>query len=216
MSASGGGVLTAGTAAFKFMITAGHFMRRSLEGFLASTNYAVTFLLMQLFSFTLATKQPSMTAAALAHSMHTTAGQQDLSEVVTMIARITRSQLAAALGNVGAVIPSAIALELVLRAAHGPRVPRRGGRGALARIAAPDAQRHAALRGAHRCPLVGVERGRGLARELGGVSALAGGDRRASQIKKKKNAARFVGRRTTAWASRVFARQHLGRFGRQT
>ena len=118
-SAAGGGVLTAGTAALKFVITAGH-LAPFVEGFLASSNYAGTFLFMQLLGFTLATKQPSMTAAALAQSIHTTAGQQDLSGLVTMIARITRSQLAAAAGNVGAVIPSAIALNayVVHRTGH--------------------------------------------------------------------------------------------------
>jgi site-specific recombinase len=111
-------VLTAGTAALKYIIAWEHFAP-FVEGALASMNYAGSFLLMQLFGFTLATKQPSMTAAALAATLRDTAGHPDLSKLVSMIARITRSQLAAAIGNVGLVIPSAFAFELFWRSKHG-------------------------------------------------------------------------------------------------
>jgi site-specific recombinase len=43
--------------------------------------------------------------------MRDSAGYTDLTGLVTTIARITRSQLAAAIGNVGLVIPAAIALD---------------------------------------------------------------------------------------------------------
>jgi site-specific recombinase len=114
MSAGGGGFLTTFTCALKYITVWGHFAP-FVEGVLASTNYALSFILMQFLGFTLATKQPSMTAAALAGSMRSTAGQTDLSGLVTMIARITRSQLAAAVGNVGVVIPSALAFDHVHR-----------------------------------------------------------------------------------------------------
>ena len=118
VSAGGGGVFTAGTTALKFTIAWGHFAP-FVEGMLASANYATSFLLMQLFGFTLATKQPSMTAAALAGTLRESAGHPDLSALVAMIARITRSQLAAAIGNIGLVIPSAFAFDLLWRANHG-------------------------------------------------------------------------------------------------
>ena len=114
LSAGGGGFLTTFTCAFKYLTVWGHFAP-FVEGMLSSTNYALSFILMQFLGFTLATKQPSMTAAALAGSMRSTTGQTDLSGLVTMIARITRSQLAAALGNVGIVIPSALAFDHVHR-----------------------------------------------------------------------------------------------------
>src|SRR5690606_3246009 len=69
----------------------------------------------QLLGFTLATKQPSMTAAALAGTLRDTAGHPDLSALVTMIARIVRSQLAAAIGNIGLVIPATLVFERVWR-----------------------------------------------------------------------------------------------------
>ncbi len=111
-SAAGGGVLTAGTTALKFFI--GWLHRPPLqEGLLASANYAGSFMMMQLLGFTLATKQPSMTAAALAGAMkasdpETRGGSEAL---VTTVARLVRSQLAAALGNVLMVVPSAVALN---------------------------------------------------------------------------------------------------------
>lgn len=112
VSAGGGGVLTAGTTAMKYLVVWGHFAP-FVEGMLSAANYAGSFVLMQLLGFTLATKQPSMTAAALAGSMRESAGYTDLTGLVTTTARITRSQLAAAIGNVGLVIPAAFALDYV-------------------------------------------------------------------------------------------------------
>jgi site-specific recombinase len=109
-SAAGGGALTSVTAALKYVIAWGHFAP-FVEGALASCNYALSFLIMQALGFTLATKQPSMTAAALAATLHKSANKTELDELVTMIARITRSQLAAAIGNIGLVIPAVLALD---------------------------------------------------------------------------------------------------------
>jgi len=109
-SAAGGGFLTCGTAALKFLATAGA-LPLFVEGALASANYATSFLLIQLFGFTLASKQPSMTAAALAHALHGSRDEPNLDELVTLIARICRSQLIAAIGNVCTVVPTAIAFH---------------------------------------------------------------------------------------------------------
>jgi site-specific recombinase len=111
VSAGGGGALTAGTTALKYTISAGHFAP-FVDGVLSACNYAGSFIVMQLLGFTLATKQPSMTAAALAGTLRQKAGHGDLSELVAMIARIVRSQLAAALGNLGLVIPAAFAFNM--------------------------------------------------------------------------------------------------------
>lgn len=114
LSAGGGGVLTAGTAGLKYMIGWGHFAPFA-EGMLSACNYAGSFIVMQLLGFTLATKQPSMTAAALAGTLRDSAHHPDLSALVAMIARITRSQLAAAIGNIGMVIPASLALDAYWR-----------------------------------------------------------------------------------------------------
>jgi site-specific recombinase len=118
LSAGGGGVLTTGTATLKFLVSWGHFAP-FVEGMLSGTVYAGSFILMQFLGFTLATKQPSMTAAALAGSMRSSESETNLSGLVTTIARITRSQLAAALGNIGAVIPTTVAFDLYYRSKTG-------------------------------------------------------------------------------------------------
>jgi site-specific recombinase len=114
LSAAGGGFLTCGTTALKYLIAWAH-LAPFVEGMLSAVNYAGSFIVMQFLGFTLATKQPSMTAAALAGSMRESANDKDLSGLVTTIARITRSQLAAAIGNIFVVIPTAITFDVVYR-----------------------------------------------------------------------------------------------------
>jgi site-specific recombinase len=118
LSAGGGGVLTIGTTALKYITGWAHFAP-FIEGMVSAANYAGSFIVMQLLGFTLATKQPSMTAAALAGTLRDTAAHHDLSALVAMIARITRSQLAAAIGNVGLVIPAAFFFDQAWRAQTG-------------------------------------------------------------------------------------------------
>jgi site-specific recombinase len=122
-SAAGGGVLTAGTAALKFTIAAAHLPLFFL-GLFASINYAGSFLLMQRLGFTLATKQPSMTAAALAASLDRDDAPyggpstmvRRVDRLVDLVAAIARSQLAAAIGNVVVVVPTALMFDLLWRA----------------------------------------------------------------------------------------------------
>ncbi|HZH03477.1 MAG TPA: site-specific recombinase [Myxococcaceae bacterium] len=117
-SAAGGGLLTAGTASLKFLVGWAH-LPFFFEGLFLSLNYAGSFLLMQFLGFTLATKQPSMTAAALAGSLRDQADESQMEGLVGLISRITRSQLAAIIGNIGMVMPVAFALDLILRATAG-------------------------------------------------------------------------------------------------
>jgi len=109
-SAAGGGVLTCGTAVLKFLVKWGE-LAPFLDGILTSLVFAGSFVIMQLLGFTLATKQPSMTAAALAGTIRDRSGPRQLDELVPLIARIARSQFAAALGNVGAVIVTALVFD---------------------------------------------------------------------------------------------------------
>jgi len=111
-SAAGGGVLTCGTAVAKFLVKWGHFAL-FLDGLLSSFVYAGSFVIMQLVGFTLATKQPSMTAAALAGTIRDRAGPGRLDELLPLIARIARSQFAAAVGNVSAVIVTALGFDFL-------------------------------------------------------------------------------------------------------
>lgn len=110
-SAMGGGLLTVGTAAIK-LIAISHHMPLFVEGFLIGLDYAVSFVLMQNYHLALATKQPSMTGAALARIIQNSRGSSRNEELFTYVSRIFRSQLAAALGNVFAVCAGSVVLML--------------------------------------------------------------------------------------------------------
>lgn len=116
-SGAGGGLLTTGTTALKFIIGWGK-LPLFQAGFLAGANYAGSFLLMQFLGFTLATKQPSVIAAALAGALRE---RDDVRELVTLIARVTRSQLAAAIGNVLFVAVGCVAFHWYYASTNGGR-----------------------------------------------------------------------------------------------
>ena len=125
-SAAGGGILTAATVVLKVSIAALS-LPMFFAGAFASANYAGSFLVMQALGFTLATKQPAMTAAALAGSIDvrrrgrraTATSIRRLDTLVDMIACIARSQFAAAIGNVLFVIPAALGFDLLWRLVKG-------------------------------------------------------------------------------------------------
>ncbi|WP_426744911.1 gliding motility protein [Myxococcus faecalis] len=117
-SAAGGGLVTAVAVASKFLLAT--LPLAPLFAFLGvGLNYAVAFLLIQALGFTLATKQPSVTAATLAGAIGEGARGDRLSSLVDIIPRITRSQLAAFAGNLGCVLPAAVVLALLWQVATG-------------------------------------------------------------------------------------------------
>jgi site-specific recombinase len=76
-------------------------------------NYGLGFALVYMLGFTIATKQPAMTANALAASIGEARGKaRNLENLITLIARTTRSQLIAILGNVSMAIPVAVLVSL--------------------------------------------------------------------------------------------------------
>ncbi|MGV0925426.1 site-specific recombinase Gcr [Empedobacter tilapiae] len=71
------------------------------KAFFFSINYAVGFCAIYLTHMTLATKQPSMTAARLARSLVPTSGTElNVKDFTTLFAQLVRSQMIAFLGNV--------------------------------------------------------------------------------------------------------------------
>jgi site-specific recombinase len=108
----GGGLLTVFTAALKMKLIELH-LPLAIEGFLIGTDYAVSFVLLQIFGFALATKQPSMTAAALAGIVRENRGITRWSKISDFAADIARTQLAAAFSNVIAVCAGAVLFERV-------------------------------------------------------------------------------------------------------
>jgi len=111
-AAIGGGLLTVFTAAVKLRIIEAHFPP-FVEGFSSGTNYALSFLLLQAFGLVLATKQPATTAAAFARIIRDNRGPERSSKLVDFVARITSTQLAAAMGNVAAVSAGAVLFEVL-------------------------------------------------------------------------------------------------------
>ncbi len=105
-SAAGGGLLTAGTALLKYGIAALP-LAPLVMGLGQAANFTVSFCLMQLLGFSLASKQPAMTAASLAQALEQ---EQGVEAEVDLVAAITRTQLVAALGNVLAAIPAALVI----------------------------------------------------------------------------------------------------------
>lgn len=109
-AAAGGGLLTVFTAAIKMQLVESH-LPLAIEGFLIGTDYAVSFVLLQVFGFALATKQPSMTAATLAGIVRENRGVARWSKISEFAADISRTQLAAAFSNVIAVCAGAVVFE---------------------------------------------------------------------------------------------------------
>jgi site-specific recombinase len=110
--ALGGGAITALTVLIKVM-TAIPRLPEFLQGFIFSLNYSVSFVAIQLCGFTLATKQPAMTAPALAAKLQKVRRGESIDLIVDEIVRLIRSQVVGILGNVGMVVPSIIILDAV-------------------------------------------------------------------------------------------------------
>lgn len=72
------------------------------SGFFYSLNFAIGFVLIYLLKWTLATKQPSMTAARLSNALIPKHGDSeiDVKEFTTLFAQLSRSQLIAFIGNI--------------------------------------------------------------------------------------------------------------------
>ena len=110
-SAAGGGAVTAVTALVKYLIAALP-LAPVVQGLSAAFNYSASFIVMQFAHFTLASKQPATTGAALAATL----GDRDrLDRQVDLVAGITRSQVAATLGNVLATVPASALVVFLYR-----------------------------------------------------------------------------------------------------
>lgn len=106
-SAAGGGALTAITTLIKLIITKAQ-APLFIEGLFHGINYAGSFLTISLFHFTLATKQPAMTAPALSLKLKNIKQRDQIQSFIDEVANLIRSQFIAAIGNVGLVIPVAL------------------------------------------------------------------------------------------------------------
>ncbi len=108
--AAGGGVLTAVTTWLKFGVMAIG-LSAFWGGFWSSMVYAASFIAIQLLHFTLATKQPAMTAPAMAAKLKDLSEPLALDVFVDEVTHLVRSQVAAVLGNVLVVFPAVVLLS---------------------------------------------------------------------------------------------------------
>jgi site-specific recombinase len=104
-SAMGAGCIIAVMAMLK-IVAAGRHMAPLTEAIVFSLNYGLGFVLIHLLHFTVATKQPAMTAAAIAASIGESGGRtREMEGLITLIARTMRSQIVAIIGNVMLAVP---------------------------------------------------------------------------------------------------------------
>ena len=116
--AAGGGALTALTTWMKFgVMTLGFSVFWS--GFWAGAAYAASFILIQLLHFTLATKQPAMTAPAMAAKLKDLSEPSALDAFADEVTHLVRSQVAAVLGNVLLVFPVVVLISVLLQLTTG-------------------------------------------------------------------------------------------------
>lgn len=119
--AMGGGAVTALTTLLKFMVV-GIGLSAFWSGFWASIAYAASFVLIQLLHLTLATKQPAMTAPAMAAKLKNIDSDEStttLEDFVDEVTHLVRSQVAAVLGNVFMVVPAVLLVNAVIALALG-------------------------------------------------------------------------------------------------
>jgi len=116
-SAAGAGFIVGIMAVIKILISYLH--KAPLpEALLYSVNYAFGFMLVHVLHFTIATKQPAMTAARIAQALHDRAQhgnarrQVDVDSMAALVNKVFRTQVVAVLGNLATTIPMAFGLAL--------------------------------------------------------------------------------------------------------
>lgn len=126
--AGGGGLVIAATTYIKFGVMALG-LSAFWGGFWAGANYALSFVLIMLLHWTVATKQPAMTAPAMAaklaevRSAASTRGQADdvvaVEGFVDQVAHLIRSQVAGIVGNLAVCGPVVLAVQYGCQLAFG-------------------------------------------------------------------------------------------------
>lgn len=108
LSAAGAGVIIASMATLK-VLSGRLVMAPIAQAFVYSMNYSFGFMLIHVLHFTVATKQPAMTAAALAATVQHRKGSKNaqIAELTALIINIIRTQFIAILGNISIAIPVA-------------------------------------------------------------------------------------------------------------
>ena len=117
-AAAGGGAVLAATTFLKFAVLALG-LSAFWGGFWAGLNYAASFVIVQLLHFTVATKQPAMTAPAMAEKLTELNDDGHVEGFVDEVAHLIRSQAAGIFGNLAVVAPLVLGVQYLSRAVFG-------------------------------------------------------------------------------------------------
>jgi site-specific recombinase len=120
VSSAGAGLVIGFMALFKILMS---YLRAAplVEAFLFSMNYSLGFMFIHLLHFTVATKQPAMTASRIAAGLHSKDGRNiDIDSMAELCNKVIRTQNMAVLGNLAVAIPTAwlIAMAWPLMTGH--------------------------------------------------------------------------------------------------
>lgn len=112
-AAAGAGAIVAIMATIKSLLSR-LILAPVAQALFYSLNYALGFMLIHVLHFTVATKQPAMTAAALAATVQQQQGrkQPQLTNLAALMVNIMRSQFIAILGNISIAMPVAAIIAL--------------------------------------------------------------------------------------------------------
>ena len=116
--AAGGGAVMSITTLIKFALLAVG-ASAFWGGFFTGMNYALSFVLVQLLHLTVATKQPAMTAPALAARLKGFDNSAAVEGFVDEVANLVRSQVAAIVGNLMVVAPCVLVISAALLVGSG-------------------------------------------------------------------------------------------------
>lgn len=110
-ASSGAGIIVGFMALFKILLGS---LRAAplVEAFLFSMNYSLGFMLVHVLHFTIATKQPAMTAQRIATSLHRAENGRgvDVERMAELVNKVFRTQIVAVFGNVLLAFPVAWAI----------------------------------------------------------------------------------------------------------
>jgi len=108
--AGGGGAVLAGTTFMKFVVLSIG-LSPFWAGMGAGVNYAISFVIVQWLHLTVATKQPAMTAPAMAAKLANTRDDAAIESFVDEVAHLIRSQTAGIVGNLAVVAPLVLLMQ---------------------------------------------------------------------------------------------------------
>ncbi|GAB3384138.1 site-specific recombinase [Massilia agri] len=122
-ASAGAGFIVGFMAMFKIML--GYLRTAPLvEAFLFSMNYSLGFILVHVLHFTIATKQPAMTAQRIAASLQRADNGRglDVDSLAELVNKVFRTQIVAVVGNVLLAFPVAWAIAVGYKAINGSHI----------------------------------------------------------------------------------------------